>query len=247
MTASIKPAPARSTALFEIKSAALNLIAFAPKTADLAGLEAALSQKLGGRADFFGGDAVVLELADWPPHATALDLSGLISILRKSGLQAVAARGVGAAAREAVIRAGLALLPDTPLRDTAVDSRTCEAKPAPVAAVNQTLIIDKPVRSGQQVYARGGDLIVLALVSHGAEVIADGNIHVYAPLRGRALAGARGDTGVRIFTHCMQAELLSIAGIYRSLDEPLPQSIKAQAAQVRLDGNKLVIEALALD
>ena len=107
------------------------------------------------------------------------------------------------------------------------------------------MIIDRPVRTGQQVYAKGGVLIVLALVSHGAEVIVDGNIHLYAPLRGRALAGARGDTNARIFTTCMEAELVSIAGIYRSLDENLPTSIAGKPSQIYLDQEKLVIEALS--
>ncbi|QNM95790.1 septum site-determining protein MinC [Chitinimonas koreensis] len=247
MTASVKPATSRSAPAFELKSAALNLIAFAPKTANLAELEAALEQKLGGRADFFGGDAAVIDLTDWPLEATPLDLSGLVTLLRRAGLQPVAARGGQAATRESAHSAGLVLLPEAAAPRETPAERPAEAKPAAIVAPSPALIVDRPVRSGQQVYARGGDLIVLALVSHGAELIADGNIHVYSPLRGRALAGARGDSGARIFTHCMEAELLSVAGVYRAIDEPLPQSIRGRAAQVRLDGNKLVIEAMSLD
>ncbi len=106
------------------------------------------------------------------------------------------------------------------------------------------MVVDKPLRSGQQVYARGADLVVLAMVSDGAEVIADGNIHVYAPLRGRAIAGARGDTSARIFTTCMEAQLVSIAGIYRTTDTELPDRVKGRSAQVRLDGEKLLIEPI---
>ena len=102
------------------------------------------------------------------------------------------------------------------------------------------LIVDKPLRSGQQVYARGGDLVVLSLVSHGAEVIADGHVHVYAPLRGRAIAGAKGDTAARIFSTCMQAELLSIAGVYRSGEAALPPELLGKAVQVRFSGDELV-------
>lgn len=251
MTASVKPATPRGPEPFEFKSAALNLVAFTPNTADLAAIEAALSRRLGGRSDFFGGDAAVVDLVNWPESATALDLSGLLSLLRQAGLQPVAARAYSDATRDVARHAGLALLPDAPVaREVIAESRPAEAKPAPAPApapAATTLIIDKPVRSGQQVYARGADLVVLALVSHGAEVIADGNVHVYAPLRGRALAGARGDTSARIFAHCMEAELLSVAGVYRAIDEPLPQSIKGKAAQVRLEGNKLVIEAMTLD
>ncbi|MGS0754583.1 septum site-determining protein MinC [Roseateles sp. GG27B] len=86
--------------------------------------------------------------------------------------------------------------------------------------------------------------MVLALVSHGAEVIADGSIHVYAPLRGKAIAGARGDTEARIFAASMEPELISIAGIYRTSENPLPDDVQGKPAQIRLDGEKLLIEAL---
>ena len=107
-----------------------------------------------------------------------------------------------------------------------------------------TVVIDKPLRSGQQVYARGADLVVLAMVSFGAEVIADGNIHVYAPLRGRAIAGARGNTSARIFSTCMEPQLVSIAGIYRTTEVAIPSEFLGKSAQVRLDGEKLLIERL---
>jgi septum site-determining protein MinC len=252
MTASIKPASNRSQEPFEIKSAAMNLIAFAPLTADLGVLDDAIGRKFAGKGDFFGNDAAVVDLTAWPESATALDLSGLISLLRRTGLQPIAVRGGNQDARNAAAKVGLAVLPDAPIatREAAAapvaEEKSATAPVAPAPSAN-ALIVDRPVRSGQQVYARGGDLIVLALASHGAELIADGNIHVYAPLRGRALAGARGNHDARIFTHCMEAELLSIAGVYRALDEPLPESIRGRAAQVRLDGNKLVIEALKLD
>lgn len=96
------------------------------------------------------------------------------------------------------------------------------------------LIIDRPLRSGQQVYAKGGDLIILAAVNPGAEVIADGNIHVYAPLRGRALAGARGNSEARILTTVFAAELVSIAGIYRTFEDGVPERLANQPVQVRL-------------
>ncbi len=122
--------------------------------------------------------------------------------------------------------------------------RTVEVvREAPTAAV-QTMVIDKPLRSGQRVYARGGDLVVLAVVSFGAEVIADGNIHVYAPLRGRAIAGARGNTDARIFSTCLEAQLVSIAGIYRTTETPLPATVLGQPAQVWLDGEKIMVEPL---
>ena len=87
-------------------------------------------------------------------------------------------------------------------------------------------------------------LVVLAAVSVGAEVIADGSIHVYGPLRGRAIAGARGDIGARIFSSCMEPQLVSIAGIYRTTETPLAANVAGRAAQVRLDGEKIIVEAL---
>ncbi len=98
------------------------------------------------------------------------------------------------------------------------------------------MVIDKPLRSGQQVYAKGADLVVLSMVSFGAEVIADGSVHIYAPLRGRAVAGARGDTEARIYTTCMQPQLLSIAGTYRALETDLPPDVAGKPAQARLEG-----------
>lgn len=110
--------------------------------------------------------------------------------------------------------------------------------------IKPTLIIDKPVRSGQQIYARGSDIICTAAINQGAEVIADGNIHIYAPLRGRALAGASGNQNARIFVYSMQAQLVSIAGIYRIFDKQLPPSLYRNAVCVSLDGEKLNITAL---
>ncbi|WP_246797020.1 septum site-determining protein MinC [Burkholderia perseverans] len=120
------------------------------------------------------------------------------------------------------------------------------AASAPAAsAPPQTLVIDRPLRSGQQVYAKG-DLVVLAPVSNGAEVIAEGNIHIYAPLRGRALAGVHGNHEARIFCTCLEPELISIAGIYRTTENPLPADVRGKSVQIRLEDEKLMIEPLRL-
>lgn len=108
-----------------------------------------------------------------------------------------------------------------------------------------TMLIDKPLRSGQQIYA-AGDVVILDLVSYGAEVIAEGNIHIYAPLRGRALAGVKGYAQARIFCTCLEPELLSIAGIYRTAELPLPADVLGKSAQVRLSGEKLILEPLRM-
>ena len=169
----------------------------------------------------------------------------------------IAARAGSAAQMEEALAAGLVESQgNTPAARAELPSALPVAAPAPAAAEaapavpasasapRPALVIDKPLRSGQRVYAKGGDLIVLAVVSYGAEVIADGNIHVYAPLRGRAAAGALGDTGARIFTTCMEAQLLSIAGIYRTTETELNPDVLGKPAQVRLEGEKLVVQAL---
>lgn len=112
-----------------------------------------------------------------------------------------------------------------------------------VSSASKVKIIRHPVRSGQCIRAKNADLIILAPVSSGAEIIADGHIHVYAPLRGRALAGASGDTSARIFIHKMEAQLVSIAGYYKVIEE-IELSAYGKPSQVYLDGEKLIIEAL---
>ena len=162
----------------------------------------------------------------------------------------------------AALSAGLMPAPDAhlvgsktkkPAKSTLGDAVTAQ-EAAPVGAAPaapgqlSALIIDKPLRSGQQVYARGRDLVVLAMVNAGAEVIADGHIHVYAPLRGKAIAGARGNTDARIFALALDAELLSIAGVYRTSENPLPADVQGKPTQVRLvataDGDKLMMDPM---
>jgi septum site-determining protein MinC len=110
------------------------------------------------------------------------------------------------------------------------------------------LVVDKPLRSGQRVYARGRDLVVLAMVNAGAEVVADGHIHVYAPLRGKAIAGAAGDVSARVFALGLEPELISIAGIYRTSEHPFPSDVAGKPAMVWLQsdasGDKLMMEPI---
>jgi septum site-determining protein MinC len=108
------------------------------------------------------------------------------------------------------------------------------------------MIVDTPVRAGQRIYARGCDLILTAAVNNGAEVIADGSIHVYAALRGRALAGASGNADARIFAASMEPELVSIAGMYRTFDEGFPKDLAQKPVQVKLVGDRLDLQALKI-
>ena len=110
--------------------------------------------------------------------------------------------------------------------------------------VRSTLVIDKPVRTGQRIYAEGADLVVLAIVNAGAELIADGDIHIYAPLRGRAIAGAHGNQGARIFAQRLEAELISIAGCFQVFENGVPENVRGKPAQAYLDGSRLVFQPL---
>ncbi|MBB5190013.1 septum site-determining protein MinC [Silvimonas terrae] len=227
---------------FEFKNIGLKLLTFVPATTDITELETGLQAKLGGRDHMLTGDQLAIDFNQLPQTPTALDISAMITLLRQFGLQPVGAYGGNEAQQTAAREAGLVVL-----SDDAISLPVAAPAAAPVQVERTpTMVITRPVRTGQQVYAKDADLVVMALVSNGAEVIADGNIHVYAPLRGRALAGARGDANARIFTTCMEAELVSIAGVYRTLDESLPASLKSKPAQVLLNEDKLVIETLTL-
>lgn len=118
------------------------------------------------------------------------------------------------------------------------------AAPPPAPAARSTMMITEPVRSGRQIYAQGGDLVVVGPVSAGAELLADGSIHVYGALRGRALAGVSGDEGARIFCQALEAELVSIAGLYR-IAEDIDRQILRRQVQIYLDGGRLQIVPVA--
>ena len=230
--------------IFELKSAALTLVAVQLKTTDLELLALALEARFADAPELFDQDPVAIDLSLLREADEAIDFDALLTLLRRYKMQPMAAKAGSAAQMEAALAAGLTEAHGAAQPSAPVPAAALEVAAETPAAPRTALIVDKPLRSGQRVYAKGGDLIVLAVVSFGAEVIADGNIHVYAPLRGRALAGALGDTSARIFTTCMEAQLLSIAGIYRTTETELPAAVLGKTAQVRLDGEKLVVEAL---
>jgi septum site-determining protein MinC len=256
---------------FELKSRRFSLLGLVLHSSDLAEIAADWAARAG--AGGFEHEPVVIDLSAVPRAAATpategqaplaldgpapVDLRGIVELLRASQLQPVAV--AGATAEE------LALAHELGLADAAEEPAAERAAPVPADTVREvvrevvvekfiekpaapapTMVIDKPLRSGQRVYAKGGDLVVLALVNHGAEVIADGSVHVYAPLRGKAIAGARGDTSARIYAHSLEAELVSIAGIYRTTENPLPAEVAGKPAQVLLDGEKLLMQPLSL-
>ncbi|BBF83984.1 septum site-determining protein MinC [Aquitalea magnusonii] len=231
---------------FDIKSASLDLLALILHTDNLEELSSALESRFGSAGDA-PAEAFMLDV-EALPQAAETEYGRLLPMLSRHGIRAVALRHPDSAMAEVASRYGLAYVRGvTQPRSSQIVSEP-QAKPveAPVAAAPApaAMIVDRPVRAGQQIYARGCDLVVLAMVSAGAEVIADGNIHVYAPLRGRALAGARGNTAARIFVRSMEAELVSIAGVYRTIEQALPESIKGKPTQIQLENERLVMTAL---
>ncbi len=259
---------------FELKSRRFSLLGLVLHSADMAELAADWAAKAG--AGGFEHEPVVIDLSQVPrapavasepvegqaPLAldgpAPVDLKAIVELLRNSQLQPVAVAGATSEELALAHELGLADAADEPATERIVQAAATEVVREVVreitvekfidrpAAPAPTMVIDKPLRSGQRIYAKGGDLVVLALVNHGAEVIADGSVHVYAPLRGKAIAGARGDTSARIYAHSLEAELLSIAGIYRTTENPLPPEVSGKPAQVYLDGEKLLMQPLAL-
>ena len=238
---------------YEIKSASLPLVSFLLKTPDTSALQADMSRRLGATPGFFDNDPVVIDLSQLEDPHNLLDLPSVCLMLRTHQMLPVAVRGANEYQLASAHKAGLfeardlsVQTPAAPRVETVVQEVIREVEVVREVPTNAAaMVIDKPLRSGQHVYAKGRDLIVLAMVNPGAEIMADGHIHVYAPLRGKAIAGARGDEQARIFTSSLEAELISIAGTYRtSGDAPLPADVLGKPAQVSLQGDKLVMQAL---
>ena len=261
----------------QFKGTTLKIIQTQLRSTDPARLHAALAELTGNSPDFFENELAVLDFSHTDTLADLPDWKGICRLLADSGLSAIATCGLPAAQAANAAAAGLpaaqaanaaaAGLPSVSGDALGRTPRNRVAEPppppaAPVAAPElaavppspepppRTITLDKPLRSGQRFYAKGCDLIVTAMISAGAEVIADGHIHVYAPLRGRALAGASGDKSARIFTTSLEAELVSVAGIYRTFEAGVPAELARQPATICLveeGGNsRLTVAALAL-
>ena len=228
---------------FDIKSASLDLLALLLRTDDLEELSQALDARFGTGHDA-PAEAFVLDVEALPAPAE-LDYGRLLPMLSRRGIRAVALRHPSTALAGIASQFGLAYTSSaTPARSAQNVPEPADKPAAPEPApATGAMIVDRPVRAGQQIYAKGCDLIVLAMVSAGAEVIADGNIHIYAPCAA-ALAGARGNAGARIFARSMEAELVSIAGVYRTIEQALPDSILGKPTQIYLENERLVMTAL---
>lgn len=193
---------------------------------------------------FFVNAPLVLDLEQADGLQTKGDFVKLVRQLRNRKLSPVGIQNGDDEQGVAAFGAGLTTLQGG--RDAPVEragGRPAAAQPKLVDPSPTTLILTEPVRSGQRIFAERGDLIVLASVSSGAELMAQGNIHVYGPLRGRALAGVNGDKTARIFCQSLEAELIAIAGLYRT-SEDLSPALRQQRIQAFLRDETLCVEPL---
>ena len=240
----------------EIKISTVVAISTILHSAEPLAIDAALKQMTGGVSDFFEDEFAVIDVSAIAMEVDHIDWGQLVDVLKKYRLNAVAVRGATPAMAEAIRARGLSIddgSSGAKPRDEAelapASLAPAAAAPAPAAVAPSApmgaMIVDTPVRAGQRVYARGCDLIITAVVNNGAEIIADGSIHVYAALHGRALAGASGNADARIFALSMQPELVSIAGVYRTFDEGFPPELALRPAQIRLHGDRLDILSLS--
>lgn len=247
--------PARARASFDFKRTTFPLVSLVLRTPDISELQRELHERLGDSPDFFDQDLLVLNLAAVRDEESPIDFRALVELLRSYRVQPIGAHGGSPEQMAAAAAAGLVATPEVsaaksmaksaPAQQAESAQKPAESAQKPAApAMAKTVVIDKPLRSGQRIYAKGADLVVLEVVSFGAEVFADGNIHVYAPLRGRAVAGARGNVDARIFSTCLDPQLVAIAGVYRTIETPLPADVAGKPAQVRRVGDSLVIEPL---
>lgn len=247
----------KKTPFFELRSGAVDTLLFVVKTIDLDAIRTELTRRFEATPEFFANDTVAIDVRrlNEGERISVTELAALLDSVRMRPIGVVASPSQAWA-----IESGLPLLEARDRRGApkpsvgegaenadaaAVIEAATAIAPPPSAPVPTTTIIDRPLRSGQQVYAKG-DLVVLGLVSYGAEVIAEGNIHIYAPLRGRALAGVHGKLDARIFCTCLEPELISIAGIYRTTETRLSPDVLGKAVQIWLDEEKLMIEPLRL-
>jgi len=238
---------------FQLKGSMVTVMVMEILQSDLRDFATELHEKVSAAPEFFQNTPLVLNLEKLIEQAE-IDFISLIDSCRVNGLFPFAVKGGSEQQLIAARSAGLVSVSGGKAREKSIDKPV--PKPEPVEenpaeellsqlspTKQPTKMVTQPVRSGQQVYAKGGDLIVLSSVSEGAEILADGNIHVYGALRGRALAGVQGDESARIFCSHLDVSLVSIAGVYL-LNDNIEKSLLGKNVQISLNEEQLEIKAL---
>ncbi|WP_028696901.1 septum site-determining protein MinC [Pseudomonas cremoricolorata] len=247
----MSPNPPHDTStVFQLKGSMLAITVLELARNDLDELDRQLAAKVALAPNFFSNTPLVLALDKLPATAGVLDLPALMRICRHHGLRTLALRASRIEDIAAAIAIDLPVLPPSGARERPIEPEPEVKKPEPAPLppaepeIRPTRIITAPVRGGQQIYAQGGDLVVTTSVSPGAELLADGNIHVYGAMRGRALAGIKGNTRARIFCQQMTAEMVSIAGQYKVSEDLRRDPLWGSGVQVSLSGDVLNITRL---
>lgn len=247
---------------FELKGSLFTLSVLQLFENNLSLLEKQLKERMQMAPGFFNHTPFVIDLYELAEDKYNLDFAALKKLLLSLSIIPVGVKGADKSLYSKLEAAGMAVLAeaktshkkivDTPQTEEKKTEVKPEAEPKeqpkspevpPTPARKPAKIVKQTIRSGQQIYAPGGDLVIIGSVSAGAEILADGNIHIYGTLRGRALAGVRGDQSAAIFCHCLQTELISIAGIYL-LSDDLPGDKIGTSVQIYLDNEKLQIESI---
>jgi septum site-determining protein MinC len=234
---------------FQLKSTSVSMTALELYYFDNDEFEETLKDKISQAPGFFRDTPLIISLEKYEGLDSELDFFNIIGTCRRNNIHVIGVRGGNDDQRRLARGAALALMPGNGQRDRAheteaVPEKAAEAPAAQTAPeVRPTKIISQPVRSGQQVHAPEGDLVILAPVQAGAEVLAAGNIHIYGPLRGRALAGIHGAESARVFCQSLEAELVSIAGHYK-ISEDLQDNSWKSAVQIQLRDDLLVVTPL---
>lgn len=267
-----QPAKSASSPTFQLRGGTYTLLVLRLDDPKDPVLFQALRDKVAQSPNFFRNAPLVIDLQNLS-NAPPFNMAELGRRLRQHQLLPIGVQNGTEEQNAAAINAGFSVLPsgrDAPV-SVAGPARSgtaaaephvaapvsgappaaAKTEPAPVGQADMVVVpsgpsrtIIQPVRSGKQVYAQGGDLVVLASISAGAELLSDGNIHVYGALRGRALAGVTGDRNARIFCRSLEAELVSIAGFWQ-VREHLPDTLIGKPAQILLDGERIAVEPLA--
>jgi septum site-determining protein MinC len=253
-------AAAKRQVAFDLKGTMAPLTVLRLRATDVVLIERQLRVKIAALPQLFLDAPVLLDLGALGDDAAGLPFAELVNVLKLCKLVPVAVSNVPDALREAAVAAGLGVLQpqagprgadrEIPVAETEAAAPTpapVAVAPAPAlsrpAAYSGPVVVTQPVRGGQVIYAQNNDLVVLAAVNPGAQVIADGHVHIYAPLRGRAVAGASGLPGARIFCHKLDAELVAISGAYVMADE-IPAERRGKPAQIYLENGECRIVPL---
>jgi len=239
----------------ELKVGQVGIANLRVRTLDIPKLAQEMRERVARAPKLFGRAALIVDFGALPSLPDAKTAQALLEALRETDVLPVGLAWGSPDNERLAVELGLPLLAKFRAQYGQVESSTAPIAPpsetpvpaAPASATSSAsqpgMIQTTPVRSGQQVYAEQRDLTVLASVGAGAEVIADGSIHIYGPLRGRALAGANGYTKARIFCSSFQAQLVAVAGQYKTLDE-IPNELHGKPVHIWLEGGDLRIELL---